>query len=137
MIQKIGQYVDQTTGETKDLYIIFGRAIKDAEYKLVGAKKTPMLTISVSVGREMPLATIKMWSYDADEWSDLTKGATILAEAVENVRQYNGKEYKDYTPQFFMAQSHEHTQKKKTPTKKLEAEDVFEGFTDIQGDLPF
>lgn len=136
MIQKIGTYTDPNTGETKDLYNIFGRAIKDAELKQVGSKGTSMLTISVSVGREMPLVTIKMWSYDADEWSDVAKGATILAEATENVRTYNGKEYKDYTPLFFMAQTHKASARKK-PTKNLEPEDVFEGFTDIQGDLPF
>ena len=137
MIQKIGQYTDPTTSETKDLYSIFGKAIKDAEWKQVGQRKTSMLTITVSVGREMPLVSIKMWSYDADKWADVTKGATIFAEAVENVRMYNGKEYRDYTPLFFMAQSHDNTQEKKSPPKKFEAEDVFEGFTDIQGDLPF
>jgi hypothetical protein len=92
--------------ELGDRYLVFGRLIKDAELKNVGAKGTPLLTLKVSVGREEDIAEVKLWSFEATRYNGIKKGAVVIADCRESVREYNGKKYKSYTADFIMCEDY-------------------------------
>ena len=113
-----------------------GRLIKDAEFRMVGAKSTPLLTLKVSVGFEEDLVTVKLWSEDALAYNGLKKGATIFADTRESAREYQGKIYKDYTANFIMSADEVRGVKPKG-ARTIEPEPL-ESFVDIESnDLPF
>ena len=122
--------------ENGDRYLVMGRLIKDAEFKTVGAKSTPLLTLKVSVGFEEDLVTVKLWSADALQYNGLKKGATIFADTRESAREYQGKIYKDYTANFIMSADEVRAVKPKgARTVEPESPDTF---VDIPSDdLPF
>ena len=123
--------------ELGDRYLVFGRLIKDAELKNVGAKGTPLLTLKVSTGRNDELVTMNLWSADALAYNGLKKGTTVLAECRESVREYNGKTYKNYTADFFMCADESATPVKKPKEKTVDPEPV-DSFMDISSsDLPW
>ena len=137
MILKIGNYVDQQTGDIRDRYLVIGHTIKDAEVRTVGAKGTSMLSFGLSPGKDEPLINMKLWGYDAIAYDGLRRGTTIIADCYCESREYNGKTYTDYIPLNFLAVD----QPKQTGTKRaktVKPEDPNEGFVDIPvGDLPF
>ena len=140
MIQNIGLYTDEVTGETQERFLIFGHLIKDGAMKAVGAKGTSMLSLSVSPGRGDELVNIKLWGYDAVAYDGLKRGSTVLADCILEQREYMGKTYKDYKAINFAvlggnAQAGTHVKRaKKDP---VEPEDPMAGFEDYQGSLPF
>lgn len=137
----IGTYTDTVSGEIKDRYLIFGRVVKDAEFKTVGAKGISMLSFPLSPGREEDLVKIKMWGYDAMDYNGLRKGTVMLIDAYEDSREYMGKTYRDYIPLnvIDMSEKPKHTEKRTRTPKEVEPEDPDAGFTDIvnREDLPF
>lgn len=142
MILQIGTYTDEATGEVKPRALIFGRTIKDAEFKTVGQRGTSMLKMSVSPGRGEPLLSIKMWGYDAVDYADTKKGQTILVDAYEDAREYNGKTYVDYIPLNVIALSKPETRSARgRRASRVEPEEpqTDDGFTDItnQDALPW
>lgn len=143
MVLPIGKWLDETAGEYKDRFLIYGNVVKDAEYKQVGSKQTPMLTLCVSPGREESLINIKLWSYNADKYRNVKKGRTIIADAIAETREYQGKTYTDYVPLVVMFDGGsfgEPTPQKRTPKSKVEPESqaTDDGFFNIpSGDLPF
>lgn len=135
----IGQYIDKDTGEQYDRYLIMGRSIKDAEMKTVGARGTSMLSFPLSPGRNEELLNIKMWGYDALDYNGLRKGTTLLIDAYEQSREYQGKVYRDYIPLNVIDVSEKPRQTRPRTSKTVAPEDPLAGFTDIQNpeDLPF
>ena len=125
--------------ERGDRYFVFGRLIKDAEMKTVGAKGTPLLQLKVSPGFEEDIVTVKLWSADALAYNGLKKGATILADCRENKREFQGKMYTDYTANFFMCADEAQacaTRSKGSREKVVEPEELFEDIVNPEG-LPF
>lgn len=135
----IGQYIDKDTGEQYDRYLIMGRSIKDAEMKTVGARGTSMLSFPLSPGRNEELLNIKMWGYDALDYNGLRKGTTLILDAYEQSREYNGKVYRDYVPLNVIDMAEKPRQTRPRTPKTVVPEDPLAGFTDIQNpeDLPF
>lgn len=141
MILQIGTYTDEATGEVKPRALIFGRTIKDAEFKTVGQRGTSMLKMSVSPGRGEPLLSIKMWGYDAVDFAETKKGTTVLLDAYEDAREYNGKTYVDYIPLNVLAMNERETRSARgRRAARVEPENpAGDGFTDIvnKDDLPW
>ena len=145
MILPIGKWYDPTNDAYYDRFLIFGYTVKDAVYKTVGSKQTPMLTLTISTGREEELINIKMWSYNADKYRSLKKGRTIICDAYADTREYQGKTYTDYMPLVFTTDGgsvgepapQKRTRKSNTVEPQSQADE--EGFFDIQNtdDLPF
>lgn len=94
----LGQHVDQRTGVVKERYLILGRAIKNSELTSVGDNATPILRFTISPGRGEDLANVTAWADDATRWSPINKGDSVLADVLEQPREYNGKVYMSYTP---------------------------------------
>lgn len=141
MILRTGTYTDEQTGEVKNRALIFGRTIKDAEFKTVGQRGTSMLTFSVNTGRGEPLVGIKMWGYDAVDYADIKKGMTVLIDAYENSREYNGKTYTDWVSLNVIAlnKKESRSERGRRASKVVPQEPATEdGFTDIaSNDLPW
>lgn len=145
MILPIGKWLDETTGEYKDRFLVLGMVMKDADYRTVGAKQTPMLTLIVSPGRGEDLVNIKMWSYEADKHRGVKKFRTVFADVYAETREYQGKTYTNYTPLTIMFDGaafgepapQKRTRKSNTVEPQSQADE--EGFFDIQNkdDLPF
>ena len=137
----IGKYIDETTGEAYDRYLLMGRVVKDAEFKTVGAKGTSMLTFPISTGRGEDLLRIKMWGYDALDFNGTKKGTTMLIDAYEQSREYMGKTYVDYVPinAIDMTEKKSRGQARTRTPKEVVPENPMDMFTDIQNpeDLPF
>jgi hypothetical protein len=142
MILPIGTYKDEQTGEVKNRVLIFGRTIKDAEFKTVGQRGTSMLKMSMSPGRGENLVNVKMWGYDAVDYADTKKGTTFLLDAFEDAREYNGKTYIDYIPLNVLAMGERETRSARgRRAAKVEPQEpaTDDGFTDIvnKDDLPW
>ena len=136
---KIGTWMDDRTGEVKDRYLIFGKVMKDAEMRTVGAKGSQKLSLAISPGMGEDLETVTMWGYDAAAYNGTKKFTTMLIEAYENRREYMGKTYTDYIPLNVIDVSERRGKEppRKRASKEVEPEDPYAGFTDISGDLPF
>lgn len=140
MILRTGTYTFEDTGEVKNRALIFGRLIKDAELKNVGSRGTSLLQLRVSPGRGEDIINVKMWGYDAVDYADTKKGASILVDAYEDARDYNGKTYTDWVALNTIAVSEQKaTRTGRGSRAKVEpANPVDEGFTDIaSNDLPW
>lgn len=139
---KIGQYIDEDTGNVYDRYLLLGRAIKDGELREVGERKTSKYSFAVSVSKFDPLCDVCLWDFDAREYAGrVTKGSVVFMDAIERSREYKGKTLIDYRPLYLMidpkravdtgADNH------RRRTVKPEAPDA--GFTEILNteNLPF
>ena len=139
MILPTGTYTFEDTGEVKNRALIFGRLIKDAELKNVGSRGTSLLQLRVSPGRGEDIINVKMWGYDAVDFANTKKGATILVDAYEDTRDYNGKTYTDWVSLNTLAVSEQKSSKTgRSPRAKVEPENPVDSFTDIASDdLPW
>lgn len=138
MILRIGDYMDEVSGEIKPRCLVFGRAIKDGNFKTVGAKGISMLTFGMSPGRGENLVNIKMWGFDAVDYADIKKGTTILADTYEDKREYGGKTYTDYVVLNVIAIA-DKPMKARNSKRNVEPEDptaVFQDITNVE-ELPF
>lgn len=133
---KIGQYIDEETGNVYDRYLIMGRTIKDAQMQGVGSKNISMLTITVSVSKYEPLVNLKLWGWDAAAYNGIRGKTIVIADAIEKSREYNGKTYLNYEPLFLMAEPERVGSNKRSKTVKPEDPD---GFVEIENPigLPF
>ena len=86
--------------------IIAGQATRDAEYKHVGAKDTPMCTFGLAVGRDAenkPIyANVKAWRDLAEYAAGVTKGASVMVLGQVEEREYEGKVYKAVVADFLV-----------------------------------
>lgn len=134
---KIGTYTDERTGEVKDRYLIFGKVMK-SKFGTVGAKGTSKLDISLSPGMGEDLCRIAMWGYDALAYNGIQKFSTMLVEAYEDAREWQGKTYVDYIPLNVIEVSERRGKSAQQKSREVEPQDPMAGFTDINSDdLPF
>ena len=88
MQAKIGESVD-----------VAGKAIKDAEYKRVGSKDSPVVSLSLNVGKRKDTTTIfvnvKAWYGLAEYAKNIHKGDYVRVVGHTEEREYNGKTYTD------------------------------------------
>lgn len=91
-------------GNIGDAVIVAGKAIKDAEYKLVGDKQSPICSFSLNVGKRKDTTTIfvncKAWYALAKYSQDICKGDTVVVIGHTESREYNGKTYTDLTAEW-------------------------------------
>jgi hypothetical protein len=81
-----------------DSVLVAGNAVRDAEYKLVGEKNSPMCLFSLAVGKREDTTTIfvncKAWRNNADYAAGIRKGDSVMAIGKIEEREYNDKTYK-------------------------------------------
>ena len=79
--------------------IVAGKAIKEAEYKIVGAKNSPVCSFSLNVGKRKDTTTIfvncKAWYGLANYSKNIQKGDNVIVIGHTEDREYNGKTYTD------------------------------------------
>ena len=79
--------------------LVVGKATKDAEYKLVGAKESPVCSFGLNVGKRQDTTTIfvncKAWYKWAEYAKNICKGDDVLVIGHTESREYNGKTYTD------------------------------------------
>ena len=79
--------------------IVVGKAIKDAEFKIVGSKGSPVCSLSLNVGKRQDTTTIfanvKAWYSLAEYSRHICKGDAVIAIGHTESREYNGKTYTD------------------------------------------
>lgn len=84
-----------------DSVLVSGKAIKDAEYKIVGAKESPICSFGLNVGKRQDTTTIfvncKAWYGLAEYAKNICKGDTVIVIGHTESREYNGKTYTDLT----------------------------------------
>lgn len=82
-----------------DSVLVVGKAIKDAEYKRVGSKDSPVTSFSLNVGKRKDTTTIfvncKAWYALAEHSFNISKGDTVIVIGHTEEREYNGKTYVD------------------------------------------
>ena len=79
--------------------IVAGKAIKDAEFKIVGEKQSPVCSFSLNVGKRKDTTTIfvncKAWYGLANYSKYIQKGDSVIVIGHTEEREYNGKTYTD------------------------------------------
>ena len=84
--------------------IIVGTVTKDAEYKTIGEKNTPVVTFSVAVnnyGEPGAFANCKAFGERLANYArNIKKGDAVCAMGAIESREYNGKTYKDLNCQW-------------------------------------
>ena len=87
-----------------DSVLVVGKAVKDAEYKLVGAKESPICSFGLNVGKRQDTTTIfvncKAWYGMAEYAKNICKGDTVIVIGHTESREYNGKTYTDLTAEW-------------------------------------
>lgn len=82
-----------------DSVLVVGVATKDAELKMVGDKKTPLVSFGLAVGKNQHQQTIfancKAWRKLAEYAAQIRKGDAVCAIGTIEEREWNGKTYKD------------------------------------------
>lgn len=82
-----------------DYVLVVGKATKDAEFKLVGEKQSPVCSFSLNVGKRQDTTTIfancKAWYGLAQLSKNINKGDTVIVIGKTESREYNGKTYTD------------------------------------------
>ena len=82
-----------------DYVLVVGRATKDAEFKIVGAKESPVCSFGLNVGKRQDTTTIfancKAWYKWAEIAKNIRKGDDVLVIGKTESREYNGKTYTD------------------------------------------
>lgn len=86
-------------GKIGESVIVVGRATKDAEFKLVGEKNSPVCSFSLAVGKRKDTTTIfancKAWYKWAEVAKNIKKGDDVLVIGHTESREYNGNTYTD------------------------------------------
>lgn len=81
-----------------EMVLVTGTACKNAEYKEVGAKSTPMATFSLACGKNKDTTTIfascKAWRKLAGYARLIEKGDSVIAIGTIEEHEYEGKQYK-------------------------------------------
>lgn len=79
--------------------LVTGVVTRDASYRYVGAKNTPVCSFSVAAGKRKDTTTIfvemKCWRALARYASLVRKGDSVCAIGSIEEREYNGKTYKN------------------------------------------
>lgn len=79
--------------------LIAGNATRDAEYKLVGSKQSPMCKFGMAIGRDAedkPIyANVKAWRALAEYAAGITKGTPVMVAGHIVEREYNGETYRE------------------------------------------
>ena len=79
--------------------LVVGKCIKDAEYKRVGAKDSPVTSFALNVGKRQDTTTIfvncKAWYALAEYSKQICKGDAVIVIGRTESREYNGKTYTD------------------------------------------
>lgn len=130
--------------------LVTGRASKDAEMKLVGAKDSPVTQFSIVAGKRADESAIfvevKAWYRLAEYAEGIRKGDNVLAIGEIEEREYNGKVYKTLVAEYldYVGSSKKQAQNKPSPapisTPAAKASTPAQAFTQIDvddGDLPF
>ena len=103
-----------------DSVIVAGRAVKDAEYKLVGSKDSPLCSFGLSVGKRQDTTTIfancKAWYGLAQYAANIQKGDTVIVTGHTESREYNGKTYTDLVAEWLNIISAESEVRKTAPS---------------------
>ena len=84
---------------SKEGVLVSGTATKDAEYKLIGEKKTPLAAFSLAInskGADGKYVNCKAFGEElADYAKNIKKGNRVAASGFVESREYNGKTYND------------------------------------------
>ena len=79
--------------------LVVGKCVKDAEYKRVGSKDSPVTSFSLNVGKRQDTTTIfvncKAWYALAEYSKQICKGDAVIVIGHTESREYNGKTYTD------------------------------------------
>ena len=124
--------------------LVVGKAIKDAEYKRVGSKDSPVVSFSLNVGKRQDTTTIfvncKAWYGLAELSKNISKGDTVIVIGHTESREYNGKTYTDLTAEWLNIVSADYvpsTGGEVSPSGKPYPKTVKFEETAADGDLPF
>lgn len=78
-------------------WLVTGTATKDAEYKEVGDKETPLASFSLAIGKRQDSTTIfancKAWRKLGKYAATIKKGDAVMAVGTIETHEYNGQNY--------------------------------------------
>lgn len=121
--------------------LVVGKAIKDAEYKRVGAKDSPIVSLSLNVGKRQDTTTIfvnvKAWYSLAEYAQHICKGDSVIAIGHTESREYNGKTYTDLIAEWINFVGDDEPSAEIAPSGKPFPKEVKFEETPSDGDLPF
>ena len=128
-----------------DYVLVVGKATKDAEFKIVGEKQSPVCSFSLNVGKRQDTTTIfvncKAWYGLAEYAKDICKGDTVIVIGHTESREYNGKTYTDLTAEWLNILSADYVPSisaETAPSGKAYPSGVkFEEVAASEKDLPF
>ena len=127
--------------------MVAGTATKDAEYKTIGEKETPLASFSLVVsarGETAAYANCKAFGGALASYArNIKKGDAVFAVGVLETREYNGKQYSDLNCQWlnFVGKSGAAAAPSSTvpdaPAVSTADQISFEDSPDDDDDLPF
>ena len=121
--------------------IVAGKAIKDAEYKIVGSKGSPVCSFSLNVGKRKDTTTIfvncKAWYGLANYAQNIQKGDNVIVIGHTEEREYNGKTYTDLIAEWINFVGSDETSAEIAPSGKPYPATVKFEEAQTDGDLPF
>ena len=124
-----------------DYDIVVGKATKDAEFKLVGEKQSPVCSFSLNVGKRQDTTTIfancKAWYGLAQLSKNISKGDTVIAIGKTESREYNGKTYTDLIAEWLNIVSGDFAPSEIAPSGKPFPAGVKFEESSSESDLPF
>ena len=113
---------------SKNNIIIAGTSIRDAEYKEIGEKNTPVVSFSLAVNarnEEGRFVNCKAFNDTlAGHAKNINKGDTVIAAGVLESREYNEKTYVDLNVQWLNILSRNTQGKQEAQPVSTEFEDL-------------
>ena len=121
--------------------LVVGKAIKDAEYKRVGSKDSPVVSLSLNVGKRQDTTTIfvnvKAWYSLAEYAQHICKGDSVIAIGHTETREYNGKTYTDLIAEWINFVGDDESSGEIAPSGKPFPKEVKFEESSSESDLPF
>lgn len=119
-----------------DYFMVTGTVTRDAQFRTVGDKNTPIASFSINAGKRPDTTTIfvecKAWRKLGECSSSIVKGDTVCVIGKMESREYNGKTYKDINCEWLNVVGKAGQTPASAPKTFSEMMDA-----DTDGDLPF
>jgi single-stranded DNA-binding protein len=130
----------------ENAYMLIGNATRNAEFKTVGEKNTPLAKFSLAIGKDAEgnamYADCQAWARMANHAKGILKGETVLViGSLDTKTGTNGKEYKNINVEWVGVLGSTSTQAIVPPVQQSEGQqDSGENHYPFSGDdedLPF
>ena len=128
--------------EIGEMVIVTGYCTRDAEYRVVGTKGTPLCTFGLAVGKRKDTTTIfancQAWRKLAEYAAGIQKGDSVIVVGHIEKHEYNNKEYTNLVADWLNFVDMENAPANTPPSDDTGGQtSAFSEIDSRDGDLPF